>query len=105
VSAPRKPEPLTLEEERALFNNRGFLSPYKVQSLSVGDIERIFATLDAARERIAAVERERDEARANAASFCGENEALLKQCKRLYKKYEGDPMGHPKAQNEGGQRG
>jgi hypothetical protein len=44
-------KPLTPEEERALFNNRGFVDPHRKNNMSVGDVERLFATLDAERAR------------------------------------------------------
>jgi hypothetical protein len=59
MTAPRKPEPLTEEELASLVLD--YCDGLEQSALD--GMTRLFATLDAARERIAAVERERDEAR------------------------------------------
>jgi hypothetical protein len=62
---PRKPEPLTPTEEREWREQMQRAADGSCWPWQEGNVEwmlRLFATLDAARERIAVVERERDEA-------------------------------------------
>jgi hypothetical protein len=64
MTAPRKPEPLTEEELASLVLD--YCDGLEQSALD--GMTRLFATLDATRERLAAVERERDEARAEVAA-------------------------------------
>jgi hypothetical protein len=59
MTAPRKPEPLTEEELASLVLD--YCDGLEQSALD--GMTRLFATLDLARERLAEVERERDEAR------------------------------------------
>ena len=62
MTEPRKPEPLTESEEQEWRKVANADATFADRIRGAGAVSRIWATVDTARERIAEVERERDEA-------------------------------------------